>query len=140
MKFERQPLTTIGSRLKDERTRLGYSQAELASRVGVTRMTQVRYEATGANFDAGYLQQVARLGIDVRYLLFGTARSDDSEDWDLERLGASVMLVSALVRRHGLTISNEGHGALVLKAYRALAQRASQADAAAVESEIMDGS
>ncbi|MDK4198622.1 helix-turn-helix domain-containing protein [Pseudomonas sp. HR1] len=63
---------TIGSRLRDERTRLRLSQTDLAVAVGIAKNTQLGYEKGERNPDASYLIAVASLGIDVNFVLFGT--------------------------------------------------------------------
>lgn len=62
----------IGTRLKEERERLGLSQTALADRASVTRKTQFNYEEGERVPDADYLVAVAGAGVDVLYVLMGT--------------------------------------------------------------------
>jgi len=64
-------MNTIGERLKAERTRLGFNQTEFAAVGGVQRRAQVFYEQDERRPDAGYLEAVARLGVDVQYVITG---------------------------------------------------------------------
>jgi transcriptional regulator with XRE-family HTH domain len=61
-----------GERLREERTRLGLKQEDLAASGGVNRNTQGSYERGARNPDTAYLAAVAALGIDVYYIVTGT--------------------------------------------------------------------
>ncbi|WP_375592132.1 helix-turn-helix domain-containing protein [Chitiniphilus eburneus] len=61
----------IGFRLREERTRLGFSQADLTALLGVTSRTLSEYEK-GNNFPkADYLSKFEAMGADVLYVLTG---------------------------------------------------------------------
>lgn len=64
-------LLNFGQRLKDERVRLGFSQADFGDALGVTKTTQFNYEKGARNPDAAYLAAAAELGVDVLYVLTG---------------------------------------------------------------------
>ena len=66
-------MSSIGSRLREERDRLGYNQSELAEIGGTQRKTQFNYETDARRPDAGYLAAVAFAGIDVLYVLTGSS-------------------------------------------------------------------
>lgn len=81
---------TIGERLKEERSRLGYNQTDLAAVGGVGKTTQINYEKGAGSPDASYLAAVAAKGVDVLYVLTGTrtpapADSITAEEADLLR-------------------------------------------------------
>jgi transcriptional regulator with XRE-family HTH domain len=63
---------TIGERLSEERSRLGYSQEKLAQLGGVQRRAQIRYEKGERAPDALYLARVAAAGVDVLFVVTGT--------------------------------------------------------------------
>ena len=63
----------IGLRLKQERERLGLTQADLARRALVSPNTQVKYEGATTYPDAVYLAKFAHLGADVLYIVTGRA-------------------------------------------------------------------
>lgn len=65
----------LGKRLRDERERLGLSQAEMATRSGVTRNTQANYETGLRSPDANYLAAAGLLGVNVPYVLVGSTLS-----------------------------------------------------------------
>lgn len=59
----------IGRRLKEERKRLRLSQTDFAALVGITRRTQCAYERGESAPDGVYLAMIAKLGMDVLYIL-----------------------------------------------------------------------
>lgn len=65
-----------------ERLRLGLTQTALAQLGGVSKATQVAYEAGGTRPDSAYLMQVAAAGVDVCRLLTGR-KSGPSIHWEL---------------------------------------------------------
>ncbi|MFJ7788929.1 helix-turn-helix domain-containing protein [Pseudomonas sp. NPDC096925] len=69
----------IGERLREERVRLGYNQADFAAIAGVAKTSQFNYEKGERSPDAAYLAAVAEKGVDVLYVVTG-ARSPQSTD------------------------------------------------------------
>lgn len=65
----------IAERLREERTRLGHSQAEFAEIAGAHRKSQGNYESGERMPDAAYLSAIAQTGADVQYIVTGV-RSD----------------------------------------------------------------
>lgn len=63
---------SIGARLKLERERLRYTQEDLSGIGGVTRQTQSKYEKGLRSPDAQYLQRIAAVGIDAKYVISGS--------------------------------------------------------------------
>ena len=61
----------IGSCIRTERQRLGWTQKRMANIGGVSKSSQVGYEAGARVPDCHYLRRVATEGADVMYLLFG---------------------------------------------------------------------
>lgn len=62
---------SIGDRLREERERLGYSQAQFAALDGKSKRSQVDWEANVAAPNANYLTAIASQGADVAYVLTG---------------------------------------------------------------------
>ncbi|EKS2238818.1 helix-turn-helix transcriptional regulator [Salmonella enterica] len=62
---------TLGSRLRDERKRLGMNQTEFVELIGVSRGSQVSYEADKKIPGGSYLASIEKVGIDVLYVLTG---------------------------------------------------------------------
>ncbi|MEJ2769055.1 helix-turn-helix domain-containing protein [Mycetohabitans sp. B46] len=64
-------MNTVGTRLREERLRLGLSQEEFAAVGGVLRGTQSKYESDERSPDAKYLSAVVDVGVDLLYVLRG---------------------------------------------------------------------
>lgn len=62
---------TIGERLKEERSRLGFNQTDMAAFGGVGKTTQINYEKGNGAPDAKYLAALAEKGGDVLYVVTG---------------------------------------------------------------------
>jgi transcriptional regulator with XRE-family HTH domain len=62
---------SIGSRLLEERERIGLSQAQICELTGVSRKTQFSYEKSVRLPDAGYLSIIATNNLDVLYIVTG---------------------------------------------------------------------
>lgn len=68
----------IGERLKQERVRLGFNQADFAQVGGVAKTSQFNYEKGERSPDALYLAKVATVGADVLYIVSGHRTPDTS--------------------------------------------------------------
>lgn len=64
-------MLNFGERLKQERVRLGYNQANFAAIAGVAKTSQFNYEKGERSPDATYLAAVAEKGVDVLYVVSG---------------------------------------------------------------------
>lgn len=62
---------TIGSRLKEERERIGLTQPEIAQIAGTTKKTQIDYEKGTTSPKADYLVAVSKSGVDLNFVLTG---------------------------------------------------------------------
>lgn len=68
----------FGRRLREERDRLGLSQAVLAEAGGVRRLAQSQYETEKSSPSVRYLAAIAGKGVDLQYVLFGREFTLDS--------------------------------------------------------------
>ena len=66
-------MSGIGSRLRQERERLGLSQKLFGEIGGVEANAQGKYESGGRAPKADYLSRVAERGVDILYVLTGNA-------------------------------------------------------------------
>ena len=64
-------MLSIGSRILEERNRLKMSQAARAAHCQVTTVTQGKWERGKGTPNAGYLAEMAKLGVDVLYVVTG---------------------------------------------------------------------
>lgn len=69
---------TVGSRLKEERERLGCSQTEFARLTGVHRNTLARYESGDREPDPDFLTRASDVGADYGYLVSGQRSTPES--------------------------------------------------------------
>ncbi len=64
-------MLNIGERLREERVRLGFNQADFAAIAGVAKTSQFNYEKGDRSPDAVYLAAVAEQGVDILYVIIG---------------------------------------------------------------------
>lgn len=64
-------MEVFGKRLKQERQKLGLTQAALSKLTGKSRGQIINYEKARSETTAGFLARLARVGFDVQYLLYG---------------------------------------------------------------------
>jgi transcriptional regulator with XRE-family HTH domain len=62
-----------GSQLRSERKRLGHTQADVASLVGISTVTYQQYEREDHEPKLAFLNKLNELGFDVRSIFFGEA-------------------------------------------------------------------
>ena len=62
---------SFGARLKEERNRLGFKQAEFAALVGTDVPKQSLYENDRRSLRAGYLARLEPAGVELLYVLTG---------------------------------------------------------------------
>lgn len=58
-------------RLREERERLGYNQADFGEIGGVKKLAQFNYEKGERSPDAAYLAKISAIGVDIVYLITG---------------------------------------------------------------------
>jgi transcriptional regulator with XRE-family HTH domain len=77
--------TSTGERLKEERVRLGLSQAALGEIGGVRKQAQLNYEKGERNPDSAYLSAIAKFGADIQFIVTGirSAESLSSDEKEL---------------------------------------------------------
>ncbi|AIA72728.1 putative phage-related DNA-binding protein [Pectobacterium atrosepticum SCRI1043] len=70
---------SLGERLREERERLGFSQADFAELVGASRKSQIRWEKAESAPSADSISLWANVGLDVLYLITGQAQKSSSK-------------------------------------------------------------
>lgn len=98
---------SIGERLRSERQRLDLNQTQLGECGGVTKKTQMLYEAGGRSPDSLYLAAIAGLGADIRYIVTG-----ERDGPAPEALTADERELLALFRAAPLAVKAAAIGAL----------------------------
>jgi transcriptional regulator with XRE-family HTH domain len=100
---------TLGERLKQERRRLGLTQAEFARLAGVKRRAQFSYEKGSRSPNAGYLLAIEKAGADAVMILLG-GRTNGAEG--VERghpgplLNPTPLDIHFALRRAGSSLSD----------------------------------
>jgi transcriptional regulator with XRE-family HTH domain len=69
-------IVEMGGRLREERERLGQSQEVLAHNTGISKLTQLKYEAAKSHPNGPYLASLAKMGGDVLYVITGERKSE----------------------------------------------------------------
>ena len=81
-------LEALGLRLRGERKRLGLTQAELASRTGVSRAAVATYEAGRTPPDVAFIDRLREAGVRTGYVVDGEVGASSAAavfDWELAR-------------------------------------------------------
>ncbi|MBJ9298955.1 helix-turn-helix domain-containing protein [Citrobacter freundii] len=102
--------TSIGERLKEERVRLGLSQAALGEIGGVRKQAQLNYEKGERNPDSAYLSAIAKFGADIQFIVTGT-RSAESLSQDEKELINLFRQAPLAVKAAALAALNAGNAA-----------------------------
>lgn len=102
--------TSTGERLKEERVRLGLSQAALGEIGGVRKQAQLNYEKGERNPDSAYLSAIAKFGADIQFIVTGI-RSAESLSPDEKELINLFRQASLAVKAAALAALNAGNAA-----------------------------
>jgi transcriptional regulator with XRE-family HTH domain len=89
------PRCSFGTRLAEERRRLGLKQAEFAKLVGTDVPKQSLYENDRRELRADYLARLAEAGVDVVYILTGRRGESGRLDAGSTDLLASYLALPA---------------------------------------------
>jgi transcriptional regulator with XRE-family HTH domain len=113
--------SSFGSRLVEQRDRLGLTQGDICELTGINRKTQFAYEKDQRYPDAGYLTTLLKHGFDVSYLLTGE-RPPRYGAIHEELLCAVLTAVDATVTSAGHSIAPEKKAKLVALVYQTSAE------------------
>ncbi|EAT5343357.1 MULTISPECIES: helix-turn-helix domain-containing protein [Citrobacter] len=102
--------TNTGERLKEERLRLGLSQAALGEIGGVRKQAQLNYEKGERNPDSAYLSAIAKFGADIQFIVTGI-RSAESLSPDEKELINLFRQAPLAVKAAALAALNAGNAA-----------------------------
>ncbi|MEX9823256.1 MULTISPECIES: helix-turn-helix domain-containing protein [Klebsiella/Raoultella group] len=100
----------IGNRLREERERLGLSQPAMGEVGGVKKLTQLNYEKGERVPDSTYLNAVAKIGVDIQFVVTGT-RSAAMLSRDEEELLSSFRAAPLAVKAAVLAALTAGNSA-----------------------------
>jgi transcriptional regulator with XRE-family HTH domain len=92
----------IGKRLKEERKRLGLTQAELAQKTNVSVGSQTGYES-GRPPNCQYLALAEQVGINIHYVISGKRPGEAQFDWSAHN--EILMNIENWLKRRGKTMT-----------------------------------
>lgn len=103
-----------GERLREERIRLGLSQAALGEIGGVRKQAQLNYEKGERSPDVAYLSAIAKFGADVQFIITGIRSAealapDEEELLNLFRKAPLAIKAAALA---ALTAGNSASNSI----------------------------
>ncbi|KDN12596.1 transcriptional regulator [Snodgrassella communis] len=106
----------IADRLIAERVRLGYSKADFAREVGISRNTYRAYEMGESSIPSNVLVRMGAIGVDVLYLLFNEKnqkfadnfadKNREAANTNAEKIVNSASLSNSIIAGSGSTIHN----------------------------------
>lgn len=106
----------IADRLIAERVRLGYSKADFAREVGISRNTYRAYEMGESSIPSNVLVRMGAIGVDVLYLLFNEKNQNFADkladknrqttSTNVEKIVNSASLSNSIIAGSGSTIHN----------------------------------
>lgn len=105
---------TIENRLKEERKRLGFNQAEFSGLAGRTKKTMIDYEKGISSPDARFLSAIASAGADVQYILTGVRMLLGV---DVDRLTLAIETVEEGLEKTKRTMKPDKKAELVIAVY-----------------------
>lgn len=79
-----------GQRLKEERTRAGFTQKQIAEDIGIREQSWIRYEKKGEPFDLRVVASLTQKGFDMQYVIFGIKNELNPEQTELLRIFNSL--------------------------------------------------
>ncbi|WP_082890746.1 helix-turn-helix domain-containing protein [Eikenella longinqua] len=116
MSDENAMMEEVADRLISERVRLGYSKADFAREIDITRNTLRTYEIAKSNIPSNILVRMGSLGVDVMYVLFNQRNPAQAESLaeqtrrEGERLAEQMIsgntMSNSVIAGNGSTINN----------------------------------
>ena len=97
-----------GLRIRNERIRLGYTQAKWAECCGVSKTSQVNYESGTYRPDVAYLSEAVSAGADPLYLLAGRSTAASAAavlNWELAAQIISIIDAWAAKKSHAVSVT-----------------------------------
>ncbi|MCT2388596.1 helix-turn-helix domain-containing protein [Erwinia pyrifoliae] len=109
-------MSTTGSRLREERDKLGLNQTDFAKLGGQSRGSQAYYERDERSPDARYLSTLSRLGVDVLYVITGVHTPDvqdiSKDELELIKIYRAAPLAVKAAALAALTAGSSAHSSI----------------------------
>jgi transcriptional regulator with XRE-family HTH domain len=111
-------LSEFGTRLRQERERLGLSPHDFATLGEVNRITQLRYEDEANHPTVEYMYKIGQHGVNTHYILTG-ARSEEAVLLNnFEAFSKAIDLIDQLTKFHNVNPPAEFRGRAILRVYK----------------------
>lgn len=110
-------MSQIGLRLKEERKRLGLSQAALSVVGGVSRDSQAGYESGRSDAGTAYLAAIASAGVDVMYILTGVRSESCNPQTVAEEMSGVLYVIESVLKREKKEILPKPKAEIVYTAF-----------------------
>lgn len=94
----------LGTRLREERKRLGLTQVQVAAAVGISAPTQVGYELGHRTPDVNYETAIEALGFDGRYVRTGVSEARHGEMMAWEHLALAFEIVQRVMQEGDIAL------------------------------------
>ncbi|EQA9810909.1 TPA: helix-turn-helix domain-containing protein [Klebsiella oxytoca] len=111
-------MMSLGTRLVEERKRLGLNQADFGALAGCARNTQANYEREERSPDSKYLSSLAVNGVDVLYVLTGKRTPDigdiSNDEIELIKLFRSAPLAVKAAALAALTAGSSATNSMTI--------------------------
>lgn len=123
-------MVSFCERLRAERTRLGLNQTDFAALAGVTKKTQMLYEAGERVPDANYMAAIGQAGADLYFIITGqkilvpnpAATASAWAPIDGEKLGRIIEMLEAAAKQAGRRWPAKKLAEVAAEIYNALGQ------------------
>jgi len=123
-------MVSFCERLRAERTRLGLNQTDFAALAGVTKKTQMLYEAGERVPDANYMAAIGQAGADLYFIITGqkilvpnpAATVSAWAPIDGEKLGRIIEMLEAAAKQAGRRWPAKKLAEVAAEIYNALGQ------------------
>jgi len=91
--------SSVGERMRIERMRLGVTQAELATKLGIRQQTIVQYEKGTTSPTLQFLYKLQTCGFNLQYLLYGRQHVPKPTDFPPEIFQFAVDMVNEIEQK-----------------------------------------
>lgn len=111
-------ISGFGSRLKQERERLGLTLSDFGLFGEVNRMTQMRYESGASSPTIEYLYKIGAHGVDTMFVTTGLGNSELIPLKDAVAFSQALDLIDGIAKLHNFTPPPEFRIRAVLQVYQ----------------------
>jgi transcriptional regulator with XRE-family HTH domain len=108
----------FGTRLREERDRLGLTQEEFARLGGVQKLAQHKYEKGDRTPSVEYLNAIEPYGINIGYLFSGSKGAEATTNIDVDLMQGIITELENSVDRLGLVVTTRKKARIIAMLYQ----------------------